>query len=311
MSSLSAKCLLIVASIIAANQSIWARSIDLPATDLIYGVDNRYEVEDYADLDFIQKARSVAIRISSRKLTENREDPASYNFPARKLKQLIPQICLTERFVDEVSVGDCSGFLIAPNKLVTAGHCMIGPNECASNKWVFDFHEGVKTFSKSNVYSCKSIIAQKYSYTAKEVNDYAVILLDRNVEGRTPLSFRKFGVVDHETPLVVIGHPMGLSQKITDGARVTKMNDIELETRIHSWLLRQNYFTANLDSYGGNSGSPVFNKDTGTVEGILIQGADDFFYNEEKHCLESRHFSDSSKNSYEKVMRITRVPNIN
>src|SRR5262249_51918318 len=36
------------------------------------------------------------------------------------------------------------------------------------------------------------------------------------------------------------------------------------------------FFVANLDTYGGNSGSPVFNSDTHVVEGILVRGENDF-----------------------------------
>ena len=36
------------------------------------------------------------------------------------------------------------------------------------------------------------------------------------------------------------------------------------------------HFVANLDAYGGNSGSPVFNSDTHEVEGVLVRGDTDF-----------------------------------
>ena len=36
------------------------------------------------------------------------------------------------------------------------------------------------------------------------------------------------------------------------------------------------YFTANLDTYRGNSGSPVFNAITHKVEGVLVRGEQDF-----------------------------------
>jgi len=36
------------------------------------------------------------------------------------------------------------------------------------------------------------------------------------------------------------------------------------------------YFTANLDTYGGNSGSAVFNNVTGEIEGVLVRGETDF-----------------------------------
>ncbi|MCX5789575.1 MAG: hypothetical protein NTX64_13880, partial [Elusimicrobia bacterium] len=31
-----------------------------------------------------------------------------------------------------------------------------------------------------------------------------------------------------------------------------------------------------VDSYGGNSGSPVFNADTGLIEGVMVRGQEDF-----------------------------------
>jgi hypothetical protein len=36
------------------------------------------------------------------------------------------------------------------------------------------------------------------------------------------------------------------------------------------------FFVANLDTYGGNSGSPVFNSNTREVEGVLVRGETDF-----------------------------------
>ena len=38
------------------------------------------------------------------------------------------------------------------------------------------------------------------------------------------------------------------------------------------------YFVANLDTYGGNSGSAVFNAKTGVIEGILVRGENDYVY---------------------------------
>ena len=39
------------------------------------------------------------------------------------------------------------------------------------------------------------------------------------------------------------------------------------------------FFVANLDTYGGNSGSPVFEEDSDIVEGILVRGDTDFVSN--------------------------------
>ncbi|TDP52185.1 trypsin-like peptidase [Bacteriovorax stolpii] len=282
----------------------------LPGTDLIYGNDDRVEIDQYSETSYIEKAQSIALRVPKRRLTEDRNNPERILFPNIPLKSSMPQICADERFSEQVSLGNCSGFLVGPKTLVTAGHCMLNEKECADNKWVFGFKDNTTELKSSQVYSCKKINTQRYVYNEKEVSDYAVIELDRNVEGYVPLKTRKFGRVLLNTPLVVIGHPMGLPMKATDGAVVSRMNDIERETKIRSFFLRSHYFTANLDSYGGNSGSPVFNKRNGKVEGILVQGAEDFVYNPQKECLESRHLTNSHLNTYEKVMRINKVPGL-
>jgi hypothetical protein len=75
----------------------------------------------------------------------------------------------------------------------------------------------------------------------------------------------------------VVGHPSGLPVTIAGGATVQ--------------LHRQTFFQADLDTYQGNSGSPVFNGDrlrAGElfVEGILVRGEVDF--EQDTPCLLSR-----------------------
>jgi V8-like Glu-specific endopeptidase len=113
---------------------------------------------------------------------------------------------------------------------------------------------------EENVYKCKKIISRALSRFDK--NDYALIELDRVASNITPLKFRTSGKVSQNDKLVVIGHPSGLPTKIADGAYVKSLSG--------------KYFSANLDTYGGNSGSAVFNETTGEVEGILVRGATDY-----------------------------------
>lgn len=290
--------------------SIRTQAFERFPTDLIYGDDDRVEIENYNDSDFIEKSQSIAIRVSKKRLSVDRSDPEKTLFSLITLERAMPQLCKDEKFINQFSLGSCSGFLAGPKTLVTAGHCMVNEKECENNRWVFGFKDGMNELATKQVYSCQKIISQKYIYSDQEVSDYAVIELDRAVEGYVPLKRRKLGRVSLNTPLVVIGHPLGLPMKATDGGVVSRMNDIERETKIKSWWLKNNYFTANLDSYGGNSGSPVFNTNTGKVEGILIQGADDFVYNQEKDCMQSRKLKDHYLQTYEKVMRINRIPGL-
>jgi V8-like Glu-specific endopeptidase len=275
--------------------------------DVIYGRDNRFEVQDYDNSLFIEKAKSVALRVSNRKLSVNRENHDLIDFAHITLIQSNPSLCSSERFKDQVALGSCSGFLVAPDKIMTAGHCMFSKMDCKNNQWIFDYVEGTEKIKKENIYSCKKIIVQKYNYDENEVVDYAVIQLDHPVKDRQPLAVRKFGVPLYDTPLVLIGHPHGLPMKIADGARVTIPNLDEREHLLHSLKLRENYFTANLDSFAGNSGSPVFNELTGKVEGIVTQGADDYEEDSKHECLRSVHRGNSAKHAEEKVMRITKV----
>jgi V8-like Glu-specific endopeptidase len=173
--------------------------------------------------------------------------------------------CAEERFSHQITAAMCSGFLVGNKYLVTAGHCITSESDCASNKWVFDYkvddagQSGV-TVANTSVYSCKRIISRALDRMSQD--DYAYIELDRVVTDRAPLTFRKTGSINAGDEILVIGHPTGLPTKITDGAHVR--------------ALKGKFFTANLDTYGGNSGSAVFNATTGVVEGILVRGENDY-----------------------------------
>jgi hypothetical protein len=60
-----------------------------------------------------------------------------------------------------------------------------------------------------------------------------------------------------------MGLPSGLPLKLAGGASVSNNQPAA-------------FVVANLDTYGDNSGSPVFNAATQEVEGILVRGENDF-----------------------------------
>ncbi|MES2525529.1 MAG: serine protease [Bdellovibrionota bacterium] len=231
-----------------------------PAIDVIYGEDNRKDVYESKDSAMVELSKSTAAMIPNAKLT-------SANGETTITGETLESrgICAEERFASQMTAANCSGFLVSENVLVTAGHCIKTEADCAGYKWVFDYkmdadkQDSMKVSAKS-VYSCTRIIARSLDQMTKD--DYAVIQLDRKVSDRRPLSFRRSGNLSVGDSVVVIGHPSGLPTKIADGAQVRSRSS--------------KYFIANLDTYGGNSGSAVFNHKTGEVEGILVRGENDY-----------------------------------
>jgi V8-like Glu-specific endopeptidase len=158
---------------------------------------------------------------------------------------------------------------------VTAGHCIKSDFDCARNRFVFDFRNDLLKQSSDvfvnadNVYKCSSIISRALDHTT--MNDYALIKLDRAVRDRAPLKLRKSGKIADNTAVFVIGQPSGLPSIISDKAKV-RTNEKEF------------FFATNLDTFGGNSGSAVFNAETLEVEGILVRGETDYLRDEVRGC---------------------------
>ena len=275
---------------------------------VIYGRDNRVEVEDFGDQRFVDAADSVATVVWNKKLIQDPLMPSVFNFKKVSL-QFSYNICEQERFSQQVSLGSCTAFLVGPDLVLTAGHCISTQTQCDENKFVFGHMKGISTLDKSQVYSCKKIVERKLVNDKFNVKDFALIQLDRVVTNRPPLSLRPSGKVETNTKLVVIGHPIGLPMKIADSAIVSKKSIATFFTSLSGIMKFKNYFVTNADTYGGNSGSPVFNEDTGLIEGLLIQGADDFVETKDD-CYVSKRLVDKRKNRDEKVLRILNVDNL-
>lgn len=184
--------------------------------------------------------------------------------------------CSSVKFSEQIVGPKCSGFLVAPNIIATAGHCMTTPEDCSNFLWAFDFKlkaagdSSYTTIPASNVYSCKKVLAQKYEYY--EGFDYTLIQLDRNVEGRSPLvlDFNSDYLVG--TPQFTLGYPSGLPLKYADSGLLTK--DLE-----------KVYYTT-LDTFHGNSGSPTFDANTHKVTGLTSMGNGDYVWNASNTCKE-------------------------
>lgn len=242
--------MIIAASTVSANERV------------IYGDDNRKEVYE-ANPFWQRKADSTVGLFNQRDLSDKGD--GTYKVGGSHYGNSY-NLCSDEPFREQQSAAFCSGSLVGHNLILTAGHCVRSQTSCENTKFVFGFGynyagKDLTSVKALDVYSCKKLLARKeYSSGA----DYAVIELDRSVIGHEVLEVNRNGVVEKGDSLVVIGHPAGIPTKVADGASVRNV--------------KAEHFQANLDTYGGNSGSAVFNEKTGLIEGILVRGAQDFIY---------------------------------
>ncbi|MES2525846.1 MAG: ankyrin repeat domain-containing protein [Bdellovibrionota bacterium] len=291
-------------------------------TPVIYGEDNRQEVYEATPMNQALAA-SAATMIEKSKLTKSEDKPGlvqveqttlrtwlEAQFDEQKSNLLTPAakvavdqritFCAGEKFTEQPNAGVCSGFLVGPDLLVTAGHCVAVPDFCEKYDWVFDFKVDAESktagvdVKEANVYSCKKVISN--ALTNSLGLDYGLIQLDRKVKGRKALNVRSEGKIADGSGIVVIGSPSGLPLKVAAGANVRK--------NLHPF-----YFAANLDTFQGNSGSAVFNAESGVVEGILVRGEEDFEANTTLMCIEAKKCADGDCRG-EDVSRMTSIPEI-
>lgn len=175
------------------------------------------------------------------------------------------------KFTKQSALSFCTGFYIGNRLILTAGHCVQKNNNCDDFKIVFDYkveknHSNKITnyFPSKNVYHCKKVISRGNSS-----NDHAILELDRDVIGRAPVQLNLNSRLENNSTLFMIGHPTGLPMKFSGYTSKVDNGGVKM-------------INAQLDSFRGNSGGPIFNSKTSKVEGILVQGPlkRDYFYDQ-------------------------------
>lgn len=249
------------------------------ADDLVYGSDDRrdwYELDDPAQL---RAAESTVALFRFNTLGRLRD--GSISLRSTSTYGASQNLCVDEPYRAQPDSAFCSGFLVAPDVIATAGHCVASAQDCASIAFVFgyrmlDAQRANTTFAAGDVYFCRAVLGRQES----SASDWALIRVDRAAAGRAPLPLRRSGSVSLGAPLVVMGHPSGIPLKIAGNASVRSNRAAA-------------YFEANLDTYAGNSGSPVLDARTLTVEGILVRGNEDFVTDARRRCRVSNRCDDA------------------
>lgn len=251
---------------LAPNESLKEFDSETIATALkdnqkvIYGVDDRVDVFQVKDEAILNDADSVVALFSSNDVVDNGDGTSTLQTQNFGTSQ---NLCRRERFRNQPVGAFCSGFLVAPDIIATAGHCVDADN-VTTIRFVFGFRmvdasTPQTVISNTEIYQGVNLVGRQLSDAA----DWALVQVDRPVANHNVVTIRRSEKIANDQAVHVIGHPVGLPTKVAGGATVRDNNP-------------DAFFVANLDTYGGNSGSPVFNSNTHEVEGILVRGETDF-----------------------------------
>lgn len=228
---------------------------------VIYETDDRIDVCDLPSGPNRDDVDSVVALFRASKVIDNGDSTSTLqinNFGASQ------NLCPEERFRDQPTGAFCSGFLVAPDIIATAGHCVNAGN-VTNVCFVFGFRmrdssTAETIINNTEIYRGVELLGREEVGNGP---DWALVRIDRPVTNHRIARIRRDGKVSDTQTLHVIGHPAGLPTKFAGGASIRDNQ-------------KNAFFTANLDTYGGNSGSPVFNSETHEVEGILVRGETDF-----------------------------------
>jgi len=261
-------------------------------TKVIYGEDDRkdyYEwVETHGEDDVFSRLmrESIVVMMEKSALGQPNSEGVYDNIQAGTLASDY-LLCSGQRFGEQMTAGWCSGTLVDSTHITTAGHCITSMDDCNNFAFVFNYYitgyDGntpiYQTITTDDVYSCvaydRELTFGLFSWQSSL--DWAYVTLDREVlpeTGHVPA-----GVDTNVAPrqegegVVIIGSGSGLPMKIDNGGSVYDTRASKLD-----------YFTASTDSFGGNSGSGVFNADGSKMIGILVRGEVDYSFRLSGFC---------------------------
>jgi hypothetical protein len=278
-------------------------SVDLAcgAAAVVYGEDGRAELSAADPWRALGQRNVVAIL--SREDADQLQRGASL---AERTAQAVNALCPDEPFATQPALADCTGVLLAADLLLTAGHCLRSGDACAdyayASRYLLADDGSWQGLATDRWLSCERLLILRREDDADGVRrDYALVQLRADDAGHaenepeSKLELRWTPPVLSE-PVVLIGHPMGLPMKIDRGGQV-----------IEDALNGGTWFGADLDSFGGSSGAPVFDAE-GMLLGIAVAGSRDYEYLEAPGCFRSNVVSaDRASGTYERVAGITSV----
>lgn len=236
----------------------------------VYGLDDRqdfYQVS--ADLQSL--GRAVCLIVNDGEVIDNGD--GTFTLITQPLATRVAgksggtPLCPTERFADQPTAGFCTGVLVAPDVIATAGHCVLDALTCSRSLFIFDFHmisvsEARTTFVAGQIYRCLGLIEGRRAASPGGA-DWALLKLDRQAFDRLPMTLTGDALVLSGEAMLLLSHPSGLPLKYAGPALVRD-------------ALNEDSFQADFDAFEGSSGGAVLSNGLRQLEGIFNAGNLDY-----------------------------------
>jgi V8-like Glu-specific endopeptidase len=246
-------------------------------TRTIYGTDDRKDFYEVSD-ETVKALARASVALFDAKDTEAASSAVSLKTKALKQQK---KLCSGEKFEAQPSGAFCSGTLVGPDLVLTAGHCVkeLSNEDSASalpgvrfvfGYWMKDAATGPGEIPAGQVFSGKDVVGGEFTEKDK---DWALVRLDRPVPETVAKPVTSYAVepVQKNQRVFVIGFPSGIPLKYAPGARVRDNANPA-------------FFVADLDSFGGNSGSGVYDQATKKLIGVLVRGDTDYARDYANNC---------------------------
>lgn len=169
-------------------------------------------------------------------------------------------LCHDQAFFNQRVVGVGTAFITDKKQMITAAHVFPGPLK--DYAIVFGYHvinqlgTAETSIDAKNVYYPDKII--------KRYDDLDLVVFETDRELNRPvLAWEKSAALHNGNEIYMLGYPMGLPEKLAINADITDNAN-------------RYFFYTSLDSFQGNSGSPIFNFETHKIIGVLVSGMVDY-----------------------------------
>jgi hypothetical protein len=230
---------------------------------IVYGGDDRKEVSDVEDAAVRTAVTASVAALIPRNLVVARGDQLVVSAPPYGM---VANLCEGEPFADEPAAALCSAVLIAPDLVVTAGHC-VHAIPLDGLVVVFGYYYapgGALALDAQDAIEPAHVVVEALDpLGATPRLDFAVIRLSRPAPlARAPAAMSRAVLLDGD-PLTFAGTGGGVPLKVDEGATVQ-------DARASS----SDFFLADTDTSGGASGGAAFDSAL-ALAGVLARGGRD------------------------------------